>query len=112
MTIVLRIMLIFASLMTFLGIVKKVRTAKVQIEMALFWIIFSGVLFLISVFPQIVEFIADIIGVYSVPNCIFLVVIFILLIHQFMNSIKISHMEQKINNLTQELAVRELKEKE
>lgn len=110
MTIVFRIMLVIASLATFLGIVKRIRKAKVQIEIALFWIIFSGVLLLISVFPQIIEMIANLLGVYSTTNCIFLIVIFILLVHQFLNSIKISQMEQKINNLTQEIAVKELKE--
>lgn len=108
MTIVLRIMLIIVSLMTFVGIVKKIRNAKVRIEISLFWIVFSGIILLISIFPQIVEVIAKIIGVYDVPNCIFLIAIFILLINQFMDSIKISQMEQKLSDLTQELAVRTL----
>lgn len=106
MTTVLRIMLILVSLGTFIGIVKKIRNEKVRIEISLFWIIFSGIILLISIFPQIIEFIAKVIGVYDVPNCIFLIVIFILLVHQFINSIKISQMEQKISDLTQELAVR------
>lgn len=101
-------MLILVSLVTFVGIIKKIRNAKMRIEISLFWIIFSGIILLISVFPQSVEFIARIIGVYDVPNCIFLIVIFILLVNQFMSSIKISQMEQKLSDLTQELAVRTL----
>lgn len=110
MTIVFRVLLILVSLATFIGIVKRVRNAKVQIETSLFWLIFSGFLFIISVFPQIVEFATDFLGMYAASNCIFLFVIFILIVHQFSNSIKISQLEQKINNLTQELAVRELEE--
>lgn len=110
MTTVLRVLLILVSLATFVGIIKKVRNAKVQIETSLFWIIFSGLLLVISIFPQIVGFATDILGMYAASNCVFLFVIFILIVHQFSTSIKISQLEQKINSLTQELALRELEE--
>lgn len=108
MTIVLRLLLVVGSLFTFIGIIKRVRNAKVQIETSLFWVVFSAFLLLISLFPQIVEGATDLLGMYSASNCIFLFIIFILIVHQFLNSIKISQMEQKISSLTQELAVREL----
>lgn len=108
MTLEFRVILIIASLATFFGIVKKIRSAKVQIEVSLFWIVFSIGLMIVSIFPQIVEIVANLLGIYSSTNAVFLFVIFILLVHQFINSIKISQMENKIKELTQELAVREL----
>lgn len=112
MSILFRVVLIAVSLGTFVGIIKRIRNAKVQIETSLFWIIFSAILLVLSVFPQIPEFVSELLGIYSTANLIFLVVIFVLLVHQFMNSIKISQLEQKLKELTQELAVRELRKKD
>lgn len=112
MTPIFRIVLIVASMMTLFGIVRKVRNSKVQIESSLFWIGFSGLLFVLSIFPGIAEFVADVLGIYSTVNFIFLFVIFVLLINQFFTSIKISQLENKIKELTQEIAVRELRKKD
>lgn len=109
---VFRIILIIASLLTLFGIIKKIRNAKVQIESSLFWIIFSALLLILSIFPQIAVFVTDLLGIYSTVNFIFLFVIFVLLIHQFANSVKISQLENKIKELTQEIAVRELRKKD
>lgn len=108
MTILFRAILIIVSLATFFGIVKKIRSAKVQIEISLFWIVFAIGLMIVSLFPQIVDITAKVLGIYSSTNAVFLLVIFILLIHQFINSLKISQMENRIKDLTQELAVTKL----
>lgn len=112
MSIVLRIVLFIVSVLTFMVIVKRIRNAKVQIETSLFWIVFAVAVMVLSVFPEIAVFSAALLGIQSPANFIFLFMIFILLIHQFFNSIKISQLENKLKELTQELAVRELKEKE
>lgn len=109
---IFRIILIVVSLFTLIGVIRKIRNAKVQIESSLFWIVFSSLLLILSIFPQISEFAADLLGMYSTVNFIFLFVIFILLVHQFTNSIKISQLENKIKELTQEIAVRELRKKD
>lgn len=112
MTLVFRIVLIIVSLVTLICIVKKVRNAKVQIENSLFWIGFSTLLLILSIFPVIAEWVADLLGMYSTVNFIFLFVIFVLLLHQFTNSIKISQLENKVKELTQEIGVRELRKKD
>ncbi len=112
MTPLFRVVLIVASLLTLTGIVRKVRNAKVEIETSIFWIGFSALLLILSIFPKIAEVIADLLGIYSTVNFIFLFVIFVLLVHQFTNSIKISQMENKLKELTQEIAVRELRKKD
>lgn len=111
MTTIFRIVLIAASILTLAGIVRKVRNAKVEIETSLFWIGFSALLLILSIFPKIAEIIADLLGIYSTVNFIFLFVIFVLLVHQFTNSIKISQLENKIKELTQEIGVRELRKR-
>ena len=112
MTLVFRIILIVISLLTMISIIRKIRFAKMQIENSLFWIAFSFLLLILSIFPVIAEVAADLLGMYSTVNFIFLFVIFVLLAHQFTNSIKIAQLENKIKELTQEIAVRELRKKE
>lgn len=112
MTTIFRIVLIIVSLLTLVEIVRRVRNAKVDIENSIFWIGFSGLLLILSIFPKIAEVVADLLGIYSTVNFIFLFVIFVLLIHQFTNSIKISQLEHRVKELTQEIAVRELRKKD
>lgn len=112
MSIVLRLALTVVSVITFMVIVRKIRNAKVQIENSLFWIVFAVGLLILSFFPQIAIFAAQLLGIQAPVNFIFLFFIFVLLLHQFFNSIKISQLENKVKELTQELAVRELSKKE
>lgn len=112
MSIVLRCALVLVSVLTFMIIVKRIRNAKVQIEYSLFWIVFAAGLLVLAFFPDIAGVAAAVLGIQSPANFIFLFVIFVLLVHQFFNSIKISQMENKLKELTQELAVRELRAKE
>lgn len=112
MSIVLRFVLMIVSIVTFVVIVRKIRNAKVQIENSLFWIVFAGILLLLAFFPDLATYAAQLLGISAPVNFIFLFVIFVLLIHQFYNTIKISQLENKLKELTQELAVRELRSKE
>ena len=107
MTILFRILLIVASLLMFVYMIDRIRKAKVTIEYSLFWIFFAVLLIIISLCPQIAEFIADILGIYSTVNFVYLVIIFILIINAFIQTIKISQLESKILELVQEIAVRE-----
>lgn len=69
------------------------------------WILFSGVLFVLSVFPGIFDFLAELAGVYSTVNFVFLFFIFVLLILCFSLNMKVSQMDTKIKELTQLLAI-------
>ena len=55
MTPVFRIILIVVSLLTTFYILKKIRQSKLQIEYAIFWILFAGVLIVFSLFPWLVS---------------------------------------------------------
>lgn len=105
MTITFRSILIAASLCTMLLMLKRIRNSKVLIEDVIFWIIFSVLLLVMSIFPVIGDVLAGLLGIYSTVNFIFLFMIFILLIREFSMTIKISQMENKIKELTQEIAI-------
>lgn len=107
MSFAFRIILILASLMTTLYIVRKIRYSKLQIEYAIFWIILSFLLILISIFPVLVTIPTNIIGMQAPVNFVFLVIIFILLIKAFMQTIEHSQLENKLNDLAQKIAIDE-----
>ena len=72
----LRVILFVASLCVFFFIMKKIKKAKLKIEYALFWIVSSILLLILSIFPQIAYFFADICGIKSPVNFIFFILVF------------------------------------
>lgn len=103
----LRVVLILASLGTTFFMIKRIRQSKLQIEDSIFWIVFSLLLIILSVFPGIADLLANALGIYSTVNFVFLFFIFILLIKQFLLTIKLSQMETKMRGLAQKLAIEE-----
>ena len=78
-----------------------------MIEDSLFWIGFSFMLILFSIFPQIVFKMSDLVGTQSASNFIFLFIIFVLIVRMFQMSMKISQMEAKFKDLVARMAIDE-----
>lgn len=112
MPIILRIMLIVGSVVTGLYIRGKLRKSQMQIEDVIFWFFFAAVLIFMSIFPELIVWFAELIGVDSAVNFVFLCVIFLVIIRCFALSVKVSALEVKIKELTQDVAVRERMEQE
>ena len=107
MTPVFRIILIVVSLLTTFYILKKIRQSKLQIEYAIFWILFAGGLIVFSLFPWLVSMFTRVFGLLLPVNFIFLFFIFVLLVKMFLMTIELSALENKVKDLTQELALEE-----
>ena len=107
MTLVFRVILIVVSLFTTYYILKRIRQSKLQIEYAIFWILFSGVLIVFSLFPWLVSMFTRMIGMQLPVNFIFLLFIFVLMVKLFFMTIELSTLENKVKDLTQELALGE-----
>ena len=105
MTLMLRIVLIAASFLTALTVMRQIRQAKMRIEDSIFWIGFLGLLTLFSLFPQIVYWMSDLSGTQTPVNFIFLFVIFVLIVRMFRMTVKISQLEAKVRELVQLLAI-------
>lgn len=112
MTIMLRVLLIIISLSTLLLMMRKIRQAKVQIEAAIFWVIFALMLVGFSIFPGIADIMAKLLGIYSTPNFLFLFVIFLLVIKVFYMTIHISQLETQLKTLVQKMALDEKDQEE
>ena len=105
------LLILGAILMTYF-ILKKIRQSKLQIEYAIFWIIFSGILLIFSVFPFLVALVTRLIGIELPVNFIFLLFILILILKAFFQTIETSALENKVRNLTQRLAIEEKERQE
>lgn len=101
----LRILIIVGALFLLLYMLKKIRQSKLKIEYTVFWILFSGVLVLMGIFPQIFYFISEVIGFQAPINMIYLVIIFVLIVKLFLTSMQISKLENKVDSLTQQIAI-------
>lgn len=112
MSLALRIILVIVSVLTFIFVLRKIRKSQMRIEDSIFWLTFCLCVLVLSVFPEIAISMADLIGMESPVNFIFLAFIFILIIKLFSMSIKISQLEDKIGNLTQRLAIESHKNKD
>ena len=108
----IRVLLIVFSIITAIGILKKIRKSACRISDALYWVGLSLLLILFGVFPQIPIWLSGILGVESPVNLVYLVIIFLLLIKIFELSVKVSLMSHKFETLAIRLAIHEVGEKE
>lgn len=108
MSVILRVLLIGISIITLLSMMRKIRKSRLQIEYAIFWVIFLGILIVLAVFPQIIYFLSELIGIQSPVNMVFLVIIFILMLKSFFLTIEVSQLEYKTQELIQKIALQDL----
>ena len=112
MSLPLRIMLIIASVLTGFYIRKKLQKSQMQIADVVFWMLFGMVLILMSIFPDAVVWLTELIGVQSPVNFVFLVVIFLVIVRCFSLSVKVSLLEAKLQQLVEDEAVSKTLEEE
>ena len=107
MSAVFQVLLIFGAVLMTYYILKRIRQSKLQIEYAIFWIVFSGILLIFSIFPFLVAMLTRMIGIELPVNFIFLFFILIMILKAFFQTIETSALENKVRNLTQRLAIEE-----
>lgn len=112
MSLTLRILCILGSAVTFLIIASRVRKARVRIDDSVIWIVFSLGLLVIAIFPDIPSFLAHLCGFQATSNFVFLVVICLLLMREFSNTLKISMLSARVDELVQEQALQSMEETE
>ena len=98
MSFYLRILLIVFAVGFCIYVIRKIRKAQMKIEGAIYWIFLAAMLLLLSIF-------ANIIGIESPVNFIYLVIIFMALEKIFSLSVKSSQLEYQISILTAEIAI-------
>lgn len=106
MTTTLRVLLVLAAVSTVIWILRQIRKFKVKMEDAIFWVFFAGVLLVLAIFPEVSFELSRKLGFMSPANLVFIVVIFLLVEKIFTLSIIVSQLEEKISNLSAEVALR------
>lgn len=107
MSITLRILLLAVSLICSGSMLSSIRRSRLKIEDSVFWFLFSLVLVVLSIFPGIVIRCAELAGVESPANFVFLIIIFVLLVRLFRMTVRISTLENKLQTLAQSVALKE-----
>lgn len=112
MTIVFRIVLVVGAIISLAYMMRKIHKAKLQIEHSLFWIVFSIVILILALFPDIPIWLGDLLGIQSPVNLVYLVIIFVLIIRLFQVTLQMSKLENRLKDLVQHEALREHDEDE
>lgn len=108
MSFALRIVLVVAAFCLLLFVVLNVRKSKMRIEDAVFWVLLSALILLLSIFPQIASWVSHLLGFQAPINLVYLFFIFILLVKCFTMSRQLSEQETKMKELTQQIALDKL----
>lgn len=103
----LRILLLLGSICTILFMMMRIRRSKVLIKDSIFWIIFSLVLLILSIFPELTAVASRLLGIQSPINFVYLFIIFVLLIKIFSSSMEISQLNARLQQLAHRTALNE-----
>ena len=109
MSLTLRALLIFFAVLVFFFVIRKLKKSLMQVLDSLFWLLFSLSFVLLGVFPDIAIFVSNKLGFMSASNFVFLYVIAVLVMRDFSSSLRLSKQEERINELTQSIALREIR---
>ena len=105
MSTLFRILLVLVSAATFFHVCLKCGRAQMKSQDAVPIILFALAILLISIFPQIVFRISKLLSIESPSNCVYLIIIFCLMLMAFSQATKISRLENKLTLLTQRIAI-------
>lgn len=93
------------SLFFMLGVLELIRRQKIKEAYALLWLIFGGIFILFSFWKDGLDYFAGIVGIYYPPALLFLILIVAIILILINFSVVISSQNDKIRNLTQEIAL-------
>ena len=100
-----RIFLIICAVLLIAFVLRKIRKSQMQIEDSIFWFLFALSFVILALVPQIAFFVSSTLHFTSQSNMVFVYVIGILLIRELSATAKIAKLRNKVNTLTQEIAL-------
>ena len=96
MSLFLRIILLVASVLFAIYVIKKIRKSQMKIGDSIYWISLIVLIVTLSIFPNIIISLAKWIGIESPANLLYLLMIFIAIGKIFFLSVQNSQLEYKI----------------
>ncbi|GLC29644.1 DUF2304 domain-containing protein [Clostridium omnivorum] len=104
----LQIILLIASILFFVFIVKMVLNYKLDLKYSITWIFSSIIFILITIFPNLLSYLSKLLFIREPVNALFLIVIFFLLVIAFSLTLALSKKSNNIKSLVQELGILKL----
>ena len=101
----IRILIAIGGIIVFSFIILSIRRSKMVIGDSVFWFLFSLVMLVIGIFPEIFFSLARLFHVASAANLAYLFLIVLLLIRVFQQDLKISQLMTKLQHHVQDTAI-------
>ena len=112
MSIALYLLGIVSALVVLVVVVELLRRRRLRERHALWWLVAGLLALLIGVFPQILVWAANLIGVEIPTNLIFFVSLAILILVSIQHSAELTDLEGETRTLAEEVAIQELRIRE
>lgn len=94
-----------AALITFIFVIDLLRRGVLREKYAVLWLFFSGAALLLAVFPSILVWLTEMLGVAEPVNLLFFVTIVLLVLVSVQLSYELSRHEARIRRLAEEVAL-------
>lgn len=101
----LQFILIIAAIIFFLFVIVVTNKKKMNFNYTMMWIVFSIIILILAIFPNITIGFSNMIGIEIPTNALYLVFIFALIVINLFLSMEVSKSNDKIITLTQEIAL-------
>ena len=105
MSILTRLILICGAIGVLLYFFYKIRKKRVHIHYAIYWTFFAVTTLILCIFPEVMVFVSNVVGVQVPVHAILTVFIGLMILKLFEDTLKLSDLEKKIESLTQEIAL-------
>lgn len=100
---------IIISIIVLFYVINVVRKKQFSIKESFWWVMGAIIMLLLSIFPHSIDYIAKILNIAYPPSLLFVICIVFILFINFRSSRKITDLQTKVTDLTQELSI--IKEK-
>lgn len=112
MSLSLRIFLILGSAATLYYFTSKIRKSKLKINHSIFWMVFGLFLLFLACLPGSMFGVSRFLGFQSPVNLVYVVVIALLVLKLFTNTMKLSKLNEQVAALSQAVAIYQLEAEE
>ncbi len=99
------IFFVVVAIISIIYILYEIRKEKLSVSDSMFWLLGCLVIAILSIFPNIIIYISNFVGIEYAPSLLFLLAIIALIGLNFKQVKRIRKLEEKITDLAQNLAI-------
>ena len=99
------IFFVVVAIISIIYILYEIRKEKLSVSDSMFWLLGCLVIAILSIFPNIIIYISNFVGIEYAPSLLFLLAIIALIGLNFKQVKRIRKLEEKITDLEQNLAI-------